>query len=370
MTSTLRLAILSEFTDLRQSVEGQLEEFSADAGFVAYLALKFGFDKQWKFGLDLSDLKYPREFSAYGYAIARGAPSELCIKWKTVVEREIIGRNFVTPDRSTFIYQPLEVLGLALGLDTIGDHEGLKWLARQVECHDQDGSVPGLFFGLVLRMAEVEPQVAEFGWNGKDCLSACYYFILSSFVRRNGIERDVQRAERMILNSLVGGSIIYGDKLSESVVFFTYQKLLKDSLREHLADDGTSAKLIDELKKKNEDNGELLQSEYDFQAYYWKRYANAYVLSCRILLSISIVLFGMYWSYFIESSVFGDFELFGLNGFGRDAIPIIIAGLTVVGLNWEAIRVKLFGLITSKIAKDRNNRYMRLKKHWLEGRAK
>lgn len=367
MSSTLRLAVLSELNDLRQSVEDQLEEFSADAGFVAYLAWKFGFDKQWKLGVDICDLKYPREFSAYGYAIAQDASSEVSIRWKSVVEREIIGGNFVSADRSTFIYQPLEVLGLALGLDAINDHEGLKWLAQQVKCHDRDDSVPGIFLGLAMRIAEAESRGAEFGWNGKDCLSACYYYILSTLFDSDDVKRDVQRAERMILNGLVNGSIIYGDKLSESVVFFTYQQLLKGSLNEHLADDGTTAALVGELKQENKDKSERLQLESDFQAYYWKRYANTYVLSCRILLSIIIALFGMHWSYFTGSALFRDF---GLKGVGRDAIPMIIAGLTVFGLNWGAIRNKLFGTITSKIAKDRENRCSRLKKHWLEGKGK
>lgn len=136
MTSLISSVTASALKSAREALAKEFDWPSTETGFAYYICIRNGsqlptFMEAPYRSTTLAMLRRTPELAAFGYTIGN-ASAETKATWLAAIEH-LRGREIYPADRQSFIFNPIEILGIAVGLATIPSSDNhTSWLISTI----------------------------------------------------------------------------------------------------------------------------------------------------------------------------------------------------------------------------------------------
>lgn len=295
--NTFRHSLISYTNELKKNLFSE-DSTSPESAFVKWLSqyTDSPFSKgNIKFENLEIDYRHAHALSWLGYNLcSNDIPSEIEDEWRRSVLL-LTHRNLITSDRSTFIYSPVETLGIAAGISEIGDNDLANWLTNLINKVQFSTTICNQkLYDISLKILNRETTSHKYNLeNLEDRLAeyiSIHLFKIDTYCDYN----DLINLDDRILYSIINEDIEFRDKTHLVILWATCTILLNTAVKEHLKDDGETQNLLISLNSKNSEFSNKLDDLENFRISYHQTLAKKIVYYIRLLIIIAILLIADY----------------------------------------------------------------------------
>lgn len=276
---------------IRERVEAEWGWPSGEGGFTLLLYQEFGEQRvldRWR-GRVVEDLSARRDeapvLAACGYAVRGGlSPGLTEEQWREGVRR-LSQRDPVSARRDTFLYRPLDVLGIALGIAIYepASSPTRAWFAEALARADLEGLEPVRTRNLLAAAASAVGEDRKLAYpEGGDLVELAYWWVLTRTVLSSPDTDEVHRSRGDILRAAMlepGEARSVADEAAVGAALASVVRAVVEAVVEEFEDPEAAERR--RVQHRRLDSLEGAVTQVNNRAWCWGR---TYTVGARLLL--------------------------------------------------------------------------------------